>query len=408
MFEKLKNVFGCKKANCSCDIKITDEIKYIGVNDHDIDLFEGQFCVPLGMSYNSYLIDDEKKCVLDTVDGRFLDVWLRNIDKKLNGTEPDFLVIHHMESDHSSCIMDFMTKYKNAKIVSNQKAFLMMKNFFGTDFAERNIVVNEGDELVLGKSTLAFIAAPMVHWPEVMVSYEKESKTLFSADGFGKFGALDVIDPEGWDCEARRYYFGIVGKYGANVQALLKKASALDINRICSLHGPILDSNLAHYIDKYDIWSSYRPETKGVFIVYTSVYGHTKEVALSLEKKLKEKINDVVCVDLARYDKHEAVEKAFQYSHTILATTTYNAGIFPCMHEFILALTERGYKNRKLGLIENGSWAPNAIRVIKGLFEKSQGLEFLENSVSIISSQNNDTKLQLDNLANEIIKDFIK
>ena len=338
-------------------MNITKDIRYIGVNDHKIDLFEGQYTVPNGMAYNSYVILDDKIAVMDTVDAAFTHEWLDNMQGALGGRQPDYLIVQHMEPDHSANILQFTKAYPTAKIVSSAKAFAMMKNFFGTDFADRQIVVGEGDTLVLGSHTLHFVAAPMVHWPEVIVTYDSTDKVLFSADGFGKFGALDV--EEDWACEARRYYIGIVGKYGAQVQALLKKAATLDIAIICPLHGPVLRENLGYYINLYDTWSSYRPESEGVVIAYTSVYGNTKKAVLLLAEKLRANgAPAVVLHDLSRCDMAEAVEDAFRYSKLVLATTTYNAEIFPHMHSFITHLTERNFSNRTVALVENGSWAP--------------------------------------------------
>ena len=381
---------------------ITNDIKYIGVNDHEVDLFEGQYVVPNGMSYNSYVIMDEKIAVMDTVDGNFTQQWLENLHNALEGRMPDYLVVQHMEMDHAANIANFMNTYPNATVVSSAKAFAMMKNFFGTDFADRRIVVGEMDTLCLGKHTLTFVTAPMVHWPEVIVTYDSYDKVLFAADGFGKFGALDVEEP--WDCEARRYFIGIVGKYGAQVQALLKKAATLDIAIICPLHGPVLTENLGHYINKYDIWSSYRPEDEGVVIAYTSIYGNTKKAALQLANLLEEKGCKVVAHDLARTDMAEAVEDAFRYSKLVLATTTYNADIFPFMHTFIHGLTERNFQNRTVGLVENGSWAPMAAKVMKEMFAKSKNLTFTDTTVRIMSALNEESTQQLEALAEELCK----
>ena len=337
---------------------ITNDIKYIGVNDHQVDLFEGQYVVPNGMAYNSYAIMDEKIAIMDTVDQNFTDEWLQNIRNTLGERKPDYLVVQHMEPDHSANIANFLREYPEAVVVSSAKAFAMMKNFFGTDYADRRIVVGEGDTLSLGKHTLTFVTAPMVHWPEVIVTYDSTDRVLFSADGFGKFGALDV--EEDWACEARRYYIGIVGKYGAQVQALLKKAATLDISKICPLHGPVLTENLGYYINLYDIWSSYRVESEGVVIAYTSVYGNTKAAVELLEEKLEARGQKVTVHDLARTDMAEAVEDAFRYGKLVLATTTYNGDIFPFMKEYIHHLTERNYQNRTIGMIENGSWACGA------------------------------------------------
>ena len=381
---------------------ITNDIKYIGVNDHQVDLFEGQYVVPNGMSYNSYAIMDEKIAIMDTVDANFTQPWLENIQNVLDGRQPDYLVIQHMEPDHSANIANFMQHYPHTTVVSSAKAFAMMKNFFGTDFADRRIVVGEMDTLCLGKHTLTFVTAPMVHWPEVIVTYDSYDKVLFAADGFGKFGALDVEEP--WDCEARRYFIGIVGKYGPQVQALLKKAATLDIAIICPLHGPVLTDNLGHYLGKYDTWSSYRPEDEGVVIAYTSVYGNTKKAALQLAQMLEEKGMKVAIHDLARTDMAEAVEDAFRYSKLVLATTTYNADVFPFMHTFIHGLTERNFQNRTIGLIENGSWAPMAAKVMKGMFEKSKNITFTDTTVKILSALNAESQQQLEALAEELCK----
>ena len=381
---------------------ITKDIKYVGVNDNKIDLFEGQYIVPNGISYNSYIISDEKNVVMDTVDANFKDEWLANIDSTLNGKAPDYLVVQHMEPDHSSNITAFMDKYPLAKIIASGQAFTMIKNFYGTTFEDRKIVVKDGDTLNLGSRELIFITAPMVHWPEVIVTYDKKDKVLFSADGFGKFGTPDT--DEDWACEARRYYIGIVGKYGAQVQALLKKASALDINIICPLHGPVLTENLAYYINLYDIWSSYRIEEEGVVIAYTSVYGNTKKAVTLLAEKLKEKNIKVALNDLARCDMAEAVEDAFRYSKLVLATTTYNNDIFPFMREFINHLTERNYQNRKVAFIENGSWAPVATKVMKGMLENSKDVSYAENNVKILSALNEDSINAINLLADELIK----
>jgi flavorubredoxin len=382
-------------------MEITNDIKYIGVNDYDIDLFEGQYIVPNGMAYNSYLIVDEKCAVMDSVDARFNDEWLSNIKKTMDNKAPDYLIVQHMEPDHSANIESFMNAFPESKIVSSAKAFAMMKNFFGTDFKERQIVVGEGDTLSLGKHELVFVTAPMVHWPEVIVTYDKTDKVLFSADGFGKFGAIGT--DEDWACEARRYYIGIVGKYGQQVQALLKKASALEINTICPLHGPVLTENLGYYINLYDIWSSYNSEEEGIVIAYTSVYGNTKKAVEYLEAKLKEKNVKVTVNDLARCDMAEAVEDAFRYDKIIFATTTYNNDIFPFMKEFINHLTERNFQNKTVAFIENGSWAPVAIKVMKAMLENSKNITYLENNVKILSALNAESKNQLDKLADELI-----
>ena len=380
---------------------ITKDIRYIGVNDHQVDLFEGQYIVPNGMAYNSYVILDEKIAVMDTVDGNFVSEWLDNLAKQLEGRKPDYLVVHHMEPDHSAGIDDFLAAYPEATVVSSAKAFAMMKNFFGTDYAERRIVVGEGDMLSLGVHTLHFVTAPMVHWPEVIVTYDSYDKVLFSADGFGKFGALDA--EEDWACEARRYYIGIVGKYGPQVQALLKKAAGLDIAIIAPLHGPVLTENLGYYINLYDIWSSYKVESEGVVIAYTSVYGNTRAAAELLAGKLEEKgCPKVALHDLARCDMAEAVEDAFRYGKLVLATTTYNGDIFPHMKEFIHHLTERNYQNRTIGLVENGSWAPVAAKVMKGMLEKSKNITFTDTTVKIFSALSEDSRAQIDALAAEL------
>ena len=385
---------------------ITNDIKYIGVNDHQVDLFEGQYVVPNGMSYNSYAILDEKIAIMDTVDAHFTHEWLDNIQNVLAGRKPDYLVVQHMEPDHAANIANFMKVYTDATIVSSAKAFTMMQGFFGTDFEDRRIVVGEGDTLSLGKHTLAFVSAPMVHWPEVIVTYDVCDKVLFSADGFGKFGALDVEEP--WADEARRYYIGIVGKYGAQVQALLKKAAALDIQTICPLHGPVLKENLGYYINLYDIWSSYRVESEGIVIAYTSIYGNTKRAVEAFAEKLKAKgCPKVIVHDLARCDMALAISDAFQYSKLVLATTTYNAGIFPFMHTFIHGLTERSFKNRTIGLIENGSWAPLAAKVMKSMFEDSKNITFTNTTVRIMSALNEQSAQQLEDMANELCKDYI-
>ena len=385
---------------------ISDDIFYVGVNDHKVDLFEGQYDVPNGMAYNSYVIIDEKIAVIDTVDANFTHEWLDNIQGVLKGKQPDYLIVQHMEPDHSANIDVFSKLYKDAVIVSSQKAFGMMQNFFGNDFSDRRIVVGEDDTLSLGKHTLTFVTAPMVHWPEVIVTYDSTDKVLFSADGFGKFGALDV--QEDWACEARRYYIGIVGKYGAQVQSLLKKASGLDISIICPLHGPVLSENLGYYLDLYNTWSSYQPEEEGIVIAYTSVYGNTKKAVLALAEKLKANgCPKVVVNDLARCDMAEAVEDAFRYSKLVLATTTYNAEIFPFMREFINHLTERNYSNRTVGLIENGSWAPLAAKVMRGMLEKSKNLTFTDTTVKILSALNDESKAQLDALADELCRDYL-
>ena len=385
---------------------ITNDIKYIGVNDHQVDLFEGQYVVPNGMAYNSYVILDEKIAVMDTVDRNFTQQWLDNLQAVLAGRKPDYLIVQHMEPDHSANIHKFLTLYPEAVVVSSAKAFAMMKNFFGTDYADRRLVVGEMDTLCLGKHTLTFVTAPMVHWPEVIVTYDSYDKVLFSADGFGKFGALDV--EEEWDCEARRYYIGIVGKYGPQVQALLKKAATLDIAIICPLHGPVLTENLGYYIHKYDIWSSYQVEDEGIVVAYTSVYGNTKAAVDLLVQKLEENgAPKVVVHDLARTDMAEAVEDAFRYGKLVLATTTYNADIFPFMKEYIHHLTDRNYQNRTVALMENGSWAPMAAKVMRGMFEKSKDITFAENTVKILSALNDDSRAQIDALAQELCQEYM-
>ena len=387
-------------------MKIKDDILYIGVNDHKVDLFEGQYKVPNGMSYNSYLILDEKIAVMDTVDAAFTHEWLDNIDGALSGKAPDYLVVQHMEPDHSANIVSFAKAYPTAKIVSSAKAFSMMKSFYGTDFEDRRVVVGEGDTLSLGKHTLAFVAAPMVHWPEVIVTYDTESKVLFSADGFGKFGALDVDEP--WDAEARRYYIGIVGKYGVQVQNLLKKAAALDIATICPLHGPVLTENLGHYISLYNTWSSYQAEEEGIVIAYTSVYGNTRRAVQALAEKLKANgAPKVVVHDLARTDMALAVADAFRFTKLVLATTTYNADVFPFMREFIDHLTERNFSNRTVAMIENGSWAPQAVKVMRAMLEKSKNITYTENNVRIMSALNDESRAQLDALVGELCKEYL-
>ena len=379
---------------------ISDSVKYIGVDDHKVDLFEGQYVVPNGISYNSYAIMDEKIAIMDTVDANFLDEWLANIEKALDGKAPDYLVVLHMEPDHSANIFNFAKAYPNAKIVSSALAFEMMKNFFGTDFADNRIVVDEGSTLNLGEHTLAFVKAPMVHWPEVIMAYEVKEKILFPADGFGKFGALDV--EEDWADEARRYFIGIVGKYGMPVQAVLKKAATLDIQTICPLHGPVLKENLGYYLNLYNTWSSYAVEEEGIVIAYTSIYGNTKKAVELLAEKLQAKGAVVKLYDLARDDMHAAVADAFKYSKLVLATTTYNASIFPYMRTYICHLTERCYQNRKVAFIENGSWAPMANKIMKGLFEKCKCVTFAENNVTIMSALNDESKAQIEALADEL------
>ena len=382
---------------------ITNDVKYIGVNDHRIDLFEGEYIVPDGMSYNSYVILDEKIAVMDSVDAGFANEWLDNLTHVLGGRTPDYLVVQHMEPDHSGSIVQFMNTYPNAMMVASAKAFTMMKNFFGVDYAERSMVVSDGAALELGKHTLTFLTAPMVHWPEVIVTYDNLDKVLFSADSFGKFGALDVEDE--WACEARRYYFGIVGKYGAQVQALLKKAAALDIQFICPLHGPVLNEDLGYYLDLYNTWSSYGVESDGIVLAYTSVYGNTRKAVELLAEKLKAKgCVKVVVNDLARVDMAEAVEDAFRYGKIVLATTTYNGDIFPCMKTFIGRLTERGFRNKKVGFIENGSWAPVAAKKMMDMLENCRDLTFADTSVKIMSALNEAGMAQLDALAEEMMQ----
>ena len=380
---------------------IKNDIKYIGVNDHDIDLFEGQYVVPEGMAYNSYVILDDKVAVIDTVDKNFTTEWLNNVKEVLGTRLPDFLIVQHMEPDHSASIKDFMDLYPNAIIVSNSKAFTMMKNYFCTDFAGRNLTVNEGDTLSLGKHILTFVNAPMVHWPEVMFTYDTTDKVLFSADAFGKFGTLD--SQEDWACEARRYYFGIVGKYGVNAQAVLKKASGLDIEVICPLHGPVLTENLGYYIDLYNKWTTYTPEAEGVTICYTSVYGNTKNAVMLLKDELNNKGIKVALFDLARDDMAEAVEDAFKYGKLVLATTTYNGGIFPFMNTFIETLVEHNYQNRTIGFIENGSWAPIATKIMKGKLENLKNITFTQNNVKIFSAVKHENVAEIKALANELI-----
>lgn len=383
-------------------MKITDDVIYIGVNDHDIDLFEGQYVVKNGMAYNSYLIKDKKTAVLDSVDYRFADEWLNNIQIANDGKEPDYIIIQHMEPDHSASLKKFTETYKNTIVVSNSKAFVMMKNYFGTDFLERRIIVSDGENFSLGKHNLCFVFAPMVHWPEVMLTYDSYEKVLFSADAFGKFGALDV--EEDWACEARRYYIGIVGKYGVQVQTLLKKASGLDIQKICPLHGPVLTENLDYYINLYDIWSSYSVESEGVLIAYTSVYGHTKKAVELLEQALKQRnCPKVSVVDLAREDMAEAVEDAFRYGKIVLATTTYNGDVFPFMRTFIENLKERNFQNRTVGIIENGSWASTAGKVMRTMLENCKNLTFTENNVKILSAVNEQNIKEINALADELI-----
>ena len=387
-------------------MNITKDIKYIGVNDHQIDLFEGQYIVPNGMSYNSYAIIDQKIAIMDTVDAAFTHEWLDNIQNALGTRKPDYLVVQHMEPDHSANIANFLAAYPEAIVVASAKAFVMMKNFFGTDYADRRIVVGEGDVLDLGTHKLTFVTAPMVHWPEVIVTYDSTDKVLFSADGFGKFGALDV--EEEWACEARRYYIGIVGKYGTQVQALLKKAAGLDIAIICPLHGPVLTENLGYYLNLYNTWSSYQPEDEGIVIAYTSIYGNTKKAVMALADKLRAKgCPNVVVNDLARCDMAEAVEDAFRYSKLVLATTTYNADIFPFMRTFIDHLTERNFSNREVAFIENGSWAPMATKTMRGMLEKSKNLTYAENTVKILSALNEESSAQLEALSDELCREYL-
>ncbi len=385
---------------------ITNDIRYIGVNDHEVDLFEGQYTVPNGMAYNSYVILDEKIAVMDTVDARFTHEWLDNLQNALGTRKPDYLIVQHMEPDHSANIHNFVKAYPDAKIVSSAKAFVMMKNFFGTDFADKQVVVGEGSTLSLGQHNLTFVTAPMVHWPEVIVTYDSTDKVLFSADGFGKFGALDA--DEDWACEARRYYIGIVGKYGAQVQALLKKAAGLDIQIIAPLHGPVLTENLGYYLDLYNTWSSYGVESEGIVIAYTSVYGNTRKAVMQLAEKLKANgCPKVVVNDLARCDMAEAVEDAFRYGKLVLATTTYNAEIFPFMREFINHLTERNFRNRTVAFMENGSWAPMATKVMKGMLEDCKNITYIENNVRILSALNDESAAQLNAMADELCRDYL-
>ena len=385
---------------------ITNDIRYIGVNDHQVDLFEGQYVVPNGMAYNSYVILDEQIAVMDTVDKNFTHQWLDNLQKALDGRKPAYLIVQHMEPDHSANVANFLRLYPEATVVASAKAFVMMKNFFGQDYADRRLVVGDGDTLTLGKHTLTFVTAPMVHWPEVIVTYDSTDKVLFSADGFGKFGALDA--EEDWACEARRYYIGIVGKYGPQVQALLKKAAGLDISVICPLHGPVLTENLGYYLNLYNIWSSYQVESEGVVIAYTSVYGNTKAAVELLAQKLREKgCPKVVVNDLARCDMAEAVEDAFRYGKLVLATTTYNADIFPFMKEFIHHLTERNFQNRTVGLMENGSWAPLAAKVMRNMLSESKNLTFSDTTVKILSALNEDSKAQIEAMADELCREYL-
>ena len=387
-------------------MQITKDIRYVGVNDHQVDLFEGQYSVPNGMAYNSYVILDEKVAVMDTVDKSFTHQWLDNLAAVLGTRKPDYLVVQHMEPDHAANIANFMKVYPETTVVSSAKAFAMMQNFFGTDYADRRVVVGEGSTLTLGKHTLTFVTAPMVHWPEVIVTYDSTDKVLFSADGFGKFGALDA--DESWDDEARRYYISIVGKYGPQVQALLKKAAGLDIQIICPLHGPVLTENLGHYLNLYDIWSGYRVESEGIVVAYTSVYGHTKEAAELLVQKLEAKgCPRVVVHDLARCDMAEAVADAFRYGRLVLATTTYNADVFPFMKEYIHHLTERNFRNRTVALMENGSWAPLAAKTMRGMLEGCRNLTFTETTVRILSALNEESREQVETLAAELCRDYL-
>lgn len=384
---------------------ISNDIIYVGVNDHKIDLFEGQFSVPLGMAYNSYVITDEKPAVMDAVEKNFADEWLNNVEKALNGVSPAYLIIQHMEPDHSSSITAFMEKYPDAVIVSSAAAFKMMANFYKNDYPERRMIIANGGSLSLGRHKLNFISAPMVHWPEVIMTYEETEKVLFSADAFGKFGANDVTDPEGWACEARRYYFGIVGKFGVQVQAVLKKAANLDIKTICSLHGPVLNENLGYYLNLYDIWSGYGVEDNGVVISYTSVYGNTEKAARLLKEKLTAYgVTKVVLNDLAREDIYECVEDAFRYGKQVFVTTTYNGGVFPKMKEFIDHLTERNYQKRTVGFIENGSWAPVATNCMKNMLSASKDITYAENTVKIFSALSDESASQIDALAKELAK----
>lgn len=382
-------------------MKVTEDIVYVGVNDHEVDLFEGQYLVPGGMAYNSYVIRDEHTAVMDTVDARFGQQWLDNIEKALQGQKPEYLVIQHMEPDHSANIPLFLEKYPDAKVVATAQAFKMIGQFFFLELQDRQVNAANGGELSLGKHTLQFIFAPMVHWPEVMMTYDKTDKVLFSADGFGKFGALDVDEP--WLCEARRYYFGIVGKFGAQVQAVLKKAAALEIEMICPLHGPVLKENLEYYLGRYNTWSSYEPESRGIVIAYASIYGNTAKAAEYLAEELQKKgVEEVVLHDLARDDMAEAVEDAFRYSNLVLASSTYNGGVFPCMRQFIQELTERNYQKRKVALMENGSWAPVAAKTMAKMLEGCKELSFAENTVTILSAVKPETRTQIEKLAEEL------
>ncbi len=384
-------------------MKITEGVKYLGVTDRSTDLFEGQYLIPNGISYNSYAVIDEKIAIMDTVESTFAGEWFENITKALGDRSPDYLVVHHMEPDHSAVIAEFARRFPCAAIVSSAAAFKMMKNFFGTDFSDRRTVVGEGDSISLGSRTLSFVTAPMVHWPEVIVSYDSKDKILFSADGFGKFGALDTDEP--WESEARRYYIGIVGKYGAQVQALLKKASTLDINIICPLHGPVLTENLGHYIDLYDKWSSYTPEERGIVIAYASIWGNTRKAALILAEDIRSLgYENLVCYDLARCDTAAAVADAFRYTDLVLASSTYNSEIFPAMREFINKLCERGFKKRRVALIENGSWAPMAAKVMRGMLEGAKDISYAEHGVKILSAVSEENRTELRGLAKELTK----
>ena len=385
-------------------MEITKDIRYVGVNDHEVDLFEGQYVVPNGMAYNSYVILDEKIAVMDTVDRNFTHEWLDNIAAVLGGRKPDYLVVQHMEPDHSANIANFMKIYPEATVVSSEKAFVMMQNFFGTDFADGRIVVKEGDTLNLGKHTLTFVAAPMVHWPEVIVTYDSTDKVLFAADGFGKFGAMDAEDDEGWACEARRYYFNIVGRYGASVQALLKKAAKLDIAVICPLHGPVLNENLDYYIGLYDTWSSYKPENSGVLIAYASIHGNTAKAARKLGEMLREKgVEKVVVSDLAREDMAEVIEDAFRYDRMVLAAASYDGGVFPCMHDFLSHLQSKAYQKRTVGILENGSWGPTAARTMKSMLETMKNVSLAEPVVTIKSTLKEENMADLEALADAIV-----
>lgn len=384
------------------EIKITNDIRYIGVDDHQIDLFEGLYEVPGGMAYNSYVILSDKIAVMDTVEAHFGKEWMDKLDAALAGRTPDYLIVQHVEPDHSANITAFMEKYPNATICASAQAFKLIANFYGTDFADRRMVLTDGAELSLGAHTLRFVTAPMVHWPEVVMTYDMADKVLFSADAFGKFGAQDYDDPEGWACEARRYYFGIVGKFGAQVQSVLKKLSGVELKTICSLHGPILSDDLSEYLTLYNTWSSYGVETEGVVIAYTTVYGHTREAAEYLAAKLKEKGKRAVLTDLARDDQYEAVEDAFRHDKLVLCTTTYNGGVFPVMREFIEHLVDRGYQKRTIALVENGSWAPMAAKGMKAMLEGLKDITFAEHNVKILSAVTDDVRAQLDALADEL------